>query len=151
MPKHFLIIEARFYPDISDELLKGAAQELERRGATCEKIDVPGVLEIPTALAMTVQAQEQGRKPRYDGYVLLGCVIRGETSHYDIVANESARAVLRLATERALAIGNGILTVENGAQARARAGVAEKNKGAAAAAAAFEMAVLRERLGLAHG
>lgn len=149
MLKHFLIIEARFYPDISDELLKGATQELERRGATFERVGVPGVLEIPTALAMMVEAQ--GTKTRFDGYVLLGCVIRGETSHYDIVANESARAILRFATERALAIGNGILTCENGAQAWARARVAEKDKGGGAAAAAFEMAALREQLGLRHG
>jgi 6,7-dimethyl-8-ribityllumazine synthase len=88
---------------------------------------------------------------RFDGYVLLGCVIRGETTHYDIVANESARAIMDLATERGLALGNGILTVNNGAQAWARAKVSEKNKGAGAAAAAFDMAVLREQLGLAHG
>jgi 6,7-dimethyl-8-ribityllumazine synthase len=143
MPRHFLIIEARFYPDIADELLRGAAAELEKRGATHERISVPGVLEIPSALAMMLKS---GVK-RYDGYVLLGCVIRGETSHYDIVANESARQLMRLATDHALALGNGILTVENGAQAWARAHVNEKNKGAAAAAAAFEMAVLKEKLG----
>jgi len=148
MKRHFLIIDARFYTDLADELVKGAAAELETRGATYERISVPGVLEIPAALAM-VLAAENG--PSFAGYVLLGCVIRGETTHYEIVANESARAIMNLATERGLAVGNGILTVNTGAQAWARAKVAEKNKGAGAAAAAFEMAALRERLGLAHG
>jgi 6,7-dimethyl-8-ribityllumazine synthase len=149
MPKHFLIIEARFYPDISDELVKGATAELQKRGATFERRAVPGVLEIPTALAMAVKAD--ARPHRYDGYVLLGCVIRGETSHYDIVANESARAIVAFAVANTLAIGNGILTVENGAQAWARARVSDKNKGAAAAAAAFAMAALRDELGLSDG
>ena len=149
MPRHFLIIEARFYPDISDELAKGATAELDRRGATYERIAVPGVLEIPAALRMALEAQKNGR--RYDGYVLLGCVIRGETTHFEIVAKESARAVMELATGNALALGNGILTVENGAQAWARARVGERNKGAGAAGAAFEMAALRESFGLSHG
>jgi 6,7-dimethyl-8-ribityllumazine synthase len=145
MPRHFLIIDARFYTDLADELVKGAAAELEKRGATWERVSVPGVLEIPSALAMALAT-----KKRFDGYVLLGCVIRGETTHYDIVANESARAIVTIAAERALAVGNGILTVENGAQAWARARVSEKNKGAGAAAAAYEMAALREQFGLAH-
>jgi 6,7-dimethyl-8-ribityllumazine synthase len=149
MPKHFLIIEARFYPDIADELLKGATAELEKRGATFESISVPGVLEIPAALAMATDAPESRR--RFDGYVLLGCVIRGETTHYDIVANESARAIMDLTTELALAVGNGIQTVESVEQAWARARVTEKNKGAAAAMAAFEMALLAEKLGLSDG
>jgi 6,7-dimethyl-8-ribityllumazine synthase len=149
MRNHFLIIEARFYPDIADELASGAVAELERRGGSFERLAVPGVLEIPAALSMVAQAQAGER--RFDGYVLLGCVIRGETTHYDIVANESARAIMDLAVQRALAVGNGILTVNNGAQAWARARVSEKNKGAAAAAAAFEMAGLRDRMGLADG
>ena len=147
MTKTFLIIEARFYEDLADELVAGATAELDRRGVSFERMAVPGVLEIPAALAM-VEASESGR--RYVGYVLLGCVIRGETSHYDIVAVESARAVMDYAVRQHLAVGNGILTVENGDQAWARARVAEKNKGAAAAAAACEMAAHRERLGLAH-
>ena len=92
MPRHFLIIDARFYADLADELVKGATAELERRGATFERISVPGVLEIPAALAMALKARCEER--RFDGYVLLGCVIRGETTHYDIVANESARAIM---------------------------------------------------------
>jgi 6,7-dimethyl-8-ribityllumazine synthase len=149
MPNHFLIIEARFYPDLADELLKGATAELEKRGATFERVSVPGVLEIPAALSMALDSEEHGR--RFDGYVLLGCVIRGETSHYDIVAKESARAIMDLAAQEGIAVGNGILTVENGGQAWARARVSEKNKGAGAAAAAFEMAGLRRQFGLARG
>ena len=148
MKPHFLIIDARFYTDLADELVKGATAELEKRGATFERISVPGVLEVPAALAMALAAESA---PSFAGYVLLGCVIRGETTHYDIVANESARAIMSLVTERGLAVGNGILTVNTGAQAWARAKVGEKNKGAGAAAAAFDMAALRERLGLAHG
>jgi 6,7-dimethyl-8-ribityllumazine synthase len=149
MRRHFLIIEARFYPDLADDLVKGATAELEGRGATFERISVPGVLEIPAALSMVLKAQ--GNEYRFDGYVLLGCVIRGETTHYDIVAFESARAIMSMVAERALAVGNGILTVESRAQARVRAKPSKKNKGGAAAAAAFEMAALRERLGLSHG
>jgi 6,7-dimethyl-8-ribityllumazine synthase len=149
MPRHFLIIDARFYPDLADELVKGATAELVRRGGTWERISVPGVLEIPSALAMALKREDKQR--RFDAYVLLGCVIRGETTHYDIVANESARAIATLAADRALAVGNGILTVENGAQAWARARVGEKDKGGGAAAAADEMAALRERLELSDG
>ena len=149
MPRHFLIIDARFYPDIADELVKGATTELDRRGGTWERVSVPGVLEIPSALAMALKREEKQR--RFDAYVLLGCVIRGETTHYDIVANESARAIVTLAAEQAIAVGNGILTVENGAQAWARARVGEKDKGGGAAAVADEMAALRERLGLVDG
>jgi 6,7-dimethyl-8-ribityllumazine synthase len=127
---------------------KGATAELERRGATYERISVPGVLEIPSALAMVLKSKGAAR---FHGFVLLGCVIRGETTHYDIVANESAHAVIALAAKHGLAVGNGILTVENGAQAWARARVSEKNKGAGAAAAAHEMAALAERLGLQNG
>jgi 6,7-dimethyl-8-ribityllumazine synthase len=149
MAQHFLIIEARFYPDLADELVKGAVAELERRGATHERVSVPGVLEIPTALSMALKAGKPARK--FDGYVLLGCVIRGETTHYDIVASESARQIMQIAAAHALALGNGILTVENGAQAWARARVGEKNKGGAAAAAACEMANLAARFGLYDG
>ena len=149
MPRHFLIIDARFYPDLADELVKGATAELDRRGGTWERVSVPGVLEIPSALAMALKREEKQR--RFDGYVLLGCVIRGETTHYDIVANESARAIVAMAVGRALAVGNGILTVENGAQAWARARVGEKDKGGGAAAAADEMAALREWFGVVDG
>jgi 6,7-dimethyl-8-ribityllumazine synthase len=142
---HFLIIDARFYPELADELVKGASAELERLGATFERMSVPGVLEVPALLSMVIEAD---KGDDFDGFVLLGCVIRGETSHYDIVANESARALMDMTVDLGLALGNGILTVENGEQAWARARVTEKNKGGAAASAAWQMAALRRQLGL---
>jgi 6,7-dimethyl-8-ribityllumazine synthase len=145
---HVLIIEARFYDDLADELAAGATAALERAGATYERIAVPGALEIPAALAMALDAMEAGLK-HYDGFVALGCVIRGETTHYDIVAGQSARALMDLAVSESLAVGNGILTVENDEQAYARARVAEMNKGGAAAEAALRMIAIRQHLGVA--
>ncbi|MBS8258975.1 6,7-dimethyl-8-ribityllumazine synthase [Roseibium polysiphoniae] len=142
-----LIIEARFYDDLADALAEGAIHAIEAAGGTYERIAVPGVLEIPAALSMVMTAMENEGE-LYDGFVLLGAVIRGETSHYDIVANESARVIMDLMVDADLAIGNGILTVENDAQAWARAKVSEKNKGGAAAEAALAMIALRERLGV---
>ncbi|WP_249689447.1 6,7-dimethyl-8-ribityllumazine synthase [Stappia sp. WLB 29] len=142
-----LIIDARFYDDIADALVAGAMDVLEGQGADVTRVSVPGVLEIPAALAMALAAMEAGTAD-YDGFVLLGCVIRGETSHYDIVANESARAVMELTIDAALPLGNGILTVENGEQAWARADPAKKNKGAAAAQAALDMIAVRDRFGI---
>lgn len=144
---HLLVIDARFYEDISDELFLGARLALEKAGATFDRVSVPGVLEIPAAMSMALAAMEDGEAD-YDGFVVLGCVIRGETTHYDIVANESARAIMDMAVIESLAVGNGILTVENDAQAYARARVAEKNKGGAAAEAALAMVELRKKLGL---
>jgi 6,7-dimethyl-8-ribityllumazine synthase len=141
---HLLIIEARFYDDLADELLSGAVQALERAGASFERVTVPGALEIPAALAMALRAIEKGAA-RYDAFVVLGCVIRGETYHFDIVAGESARAIMNLAVTHRLAIGNGILTVENDDQAWARARVSDQNKGGAAAAAALAMLALRQK------
>lgn len=142
-----LIIEARFYGDIADALVEGAIQAIEAAGGRYERISVPGVLEIPAALSMVMSAMEN-EGVLYDGFVLLGCVIRGETSHYDIVANESARVIMDLMVDADLAIGNGILTVENSDQAWARAKVDDKNKGGSAAEAALAMIRLRERLGV---
>jgi 6,7-dimethyl-8-ribityllumazine synthase len=141
---HILIVEARYYPDISDELLSGATAALSAAGASFDRIEVPGVFEIPAAIRMAVAAADL--VPQYDGYLVLGCVIRGETTHYDIVANESARALQILACEFALALGFGVLTVENEAQAWARARVAEMNKGAEAARACLAMIAVRRRL-----
>jgi 6,7-dimethyl-8-ribityllumazine synthase len=141
---HILIVEARYYPDISDELLSGATAALNAAGASFDRVEVPGVFEIPAAIRMAVAATDSA--PKYDGYLVLGCVIRGETTHYDIVANESARALQILVCEFALALGFGVLTVENEAQAWARAGVAEMNKGAEAARACLAMIDLRRRL-----
>lgn len=148
MAPHFLIIDARFYPEIADELVKGATAELDTRGASWDRISVPGVLEIAPALSMVLLSNGEEDEQPYAGYILLGCVIRGETSHYDIVANESARAIMALAVDDGLALGNGILTVESSEQAWLRARVSERNKGGAAATVAFEMAELRRRLGV---
>lgn len=139
---HLLIIDARFYEAIADELYAGATAALEAAGATHDRASVPGVLEIPAALAMVLKL----RPADYDGYVLLGCVIRGETSHYDIVAEQSTRTIADLATANTLAVGNGILTVENQEQAMARARLSEKDKGGGAAKAALAMIELRGKL-----
>ena len=136
-----LIVEARFYDDLSDALLDGAKAALDAAGARYEVVTVPGALEIPAAISFAVDGAA------YDGFVALGCVIRGETYHFDIVANESCRALMDLAVEEALAIGNGILTVENDAQAWARARREEGDKGGFAARAALTMIDLRSRLG----
>ncbi len=129
---HILILEARFYGDICDELCRGVIARIEKAGATWERMAVPGALEIPGAIAV---AHETGL---YHGYVALGCVLRGETTHYDIVANESSRGIMDLTLE-GLCIGNGILTCENDDQAWARARVDEMDKGGGAAEAALTM------------
>lgn len=144
---HLLIIDARFYDDLADELVKGAVAALERAGATYDRVSVPGAFEVPAAVSMALEAADNGGTA-YHGYVLLGCVIRGETSHYDIVAGESGRAIMDLAVAEGIAIGYGILTVENDEQAWVRARVGEGNKGGAAAEAALAMIALRARLGL---
>lgn len=144
---HLLIIDARFYEDLADELVKGAVATLEREGATYDRVSVPGAFELPAALSMALLAAENGGTA-YHGYVLLGCVIRGETSHYDIVAGESGRAIMDIAVAEGLAVGYGILTVENDEQAWVRARVDEGNKGGAAAEAALRMIALRARFGL---
>lgn len=141
-----LIIEARFYDGLADALAEGAIKEIEAAGASYDRIAVPGVLEIPAALSMSMTAMESDGV-LYDGFVLLGVVIRGETTHYDIVANESNRVIMDLIVDADLAVGNAILTVENDEQAWARAKAGEKNKGGAAARAALDMIALRERLG----
>jgi 6,7-dimethyl-8-ribityllumazine synthase len=144
---HLLVIDARFYEDLADELVKGAVAALERAGATHDRVSVPGCFELPAAVSMALEGAEIGGTA-YDGYVILGCVIRGETTHYDIVANESARAIMDLSVAEGLAMGNGILTVENDEQAWVRAKVGEGNKGGGAAEAALAMIALRARFGL---
>lgn len=145
-PLHLLVIESRYYEDISDELLRGALAAIERAGATHDRVSVPGALEIPAALALAVDAIGRG-EVHFDGFVCLGCVIRGETKHFDLVAEQSARALMDLAVDEGLALGNGILTVENREQAWARAGVDALNKGGGAADAALAMIALRTRFG----
>lgn len=136
----FLIVEARFYAHLNDLLLQGTRAALEEAGHGHETITVPGALEIPAAVAL---AAETGR---YDGYVALGVVIRGETYHFEVVSNESARGLMALTLD-GLPIGNGILTVENEAQALTRARPDEKNKGGEAAKAAIAMLELKSRFG----
>ena len=136
-PFHILIVEARFYDDIADELVQGAQAALNAASATFETVAVPGAYELPAAVRM---AMESGR---FDGYIALGCVIRGETSHYDYVCGESARGLMALCTEHGIALGYGILTTENRDQAWVRASRADKDKGAVAARACLQMIALR--------
>lgn len=138
-----LVIEARFYEDLADMLYEGAEAMLTAFDAEIERVQVPGVLEIPAALACAIEGGRTDLDRAYDAYVLLGCVIRGETSHYDIVAGESARAVMDLSVQHCLALGNGILTVEDAEQARVRAEPKGKDKGGAAARAALDMMGVR--------
>jgi len=137
---HIMIVEARFYEDISDELVRGAIAVLEGAGATYERVSVPGAFEIPAAISMALRSHEfySGEK-RFDGYIALGCVIRGETSHYKYICQESAHALQVLAREYSLALGYGVLTVENSDQAWERASTNKKNKGADAARACLRM------------
>lgn len=141
-----LIVEARFYSDLADELLRGATDALSALGADYDVVTVPGALEIPAIVAL---AEEGGHRPagvRYDGYVALGTVIRGETYHFEIVANESARGLTDLAISKKIAIGNGILTVEEEDQAWARARVSEGDKGGFAARACLDVVTLKRQL-----
>jgi len=144
-----MIVIARFYEDLADELVRGAVQELEKAGATWEVFNVPGALEIPAAIRIAVRAMDFPTiRPRFDGYVALGCVIRGETTHYDLVATESGRGLTELALRFTLAIGNGILTVENDEQAWARAKVDRLNKGGGAARACLDIIEVKRQFGL---
>lgn len=142
---HLLIVEARFYDDMADALLDGAKAALEEAGATYDLITVPGALEIPAAISMALDGADNGGM-EYDGFVALGMVIRGETYHFEIVSNESSRALMDLAVSESLAIGNGILTVENDEQAWARARRSDKDKGGFAARAALTMIGLKKKL-----
>ncbi len=142
-----LVVEARFYEDISDHLLAGCMARLQQAGVGIEHISVPGSLEIPIAAAIELDIAGRAGIP-FDGMVALGCVIRGETAHFDIVAHESARALIDLAVARKLPLGNGILTVENRKQALDRARPDRENKGGAAALAALALVrIARARAG----
>lgn len=140
-----LIVEARYYDDIGDALLEGAIAALDAAGVTHARINVPGALEIPGAIALALNAAETGGAA-VDGAVALGCVIRGETYHFEIVAGESSRGLMDLTIQRGLPIGNGILTVENEAQAFARARKSEGDKGGDAARAALSLLRLKRML-----
>ena len=142
MKKKVLIVDANFYEDLASELVRGAVAELEQMGISYERLSVPGALEIPSAISLVSQGNEA---KLFAGYIALGCVIRGETSHYDIVCGESARGLSKLALDKNLAIGNGILTVDNWEQAWARASVLKKNKGRDAAIACLSLFEIKQR------
>jgi 6,7-dimethyl-8-ribityllumazine synthase len=140
-----LLVEARYYDEIADLLLAGAMKELRGAGAAVEQISVPGSLEIPIAIALALEAAAKTRRP-YDGVVALGCVIRGDTLHFEIVSNESAHGLMELAITRNVPIGNGIITVDTEAQAFARARVEQQDKGGDAARATLALMRLKRRL-----
>jgi 6,7-dimethyl-8-ribityllumazine synthase len=148
-PIHIMIVEARFYEHISDELLRGVVTELERQGVTYDRYEVSGAFEIPGAIRMAIEARRLEKDvPFYDGYIALGCVIRGETTHYETICAESARGLMDIALEHGVALANGILTVENEAQAVARASMYDKNKGGEFAQACLTMVQLRRDFGI---
>ncbi len=142
---HVLIVEARFYDGFADALLDGAKAVLDNASVTYDVITVPGALEIPAVIAIALAGKAERA---YDGYVALGTVIRGATTHYEIVSNESARELMQLSTRHAIALGNGILTCENEDQAWERARKSDLDKGGGAAAAALTMIGIRRRFGL---
>jgi 6,7-dimethyl-8-ribityllumazine synthase len=137
---HILILEARYYKEISDKLAEGAIAEIERWGATWERVEVAGAFELPGGLRMAIATG------KYDGYLLLGCVIRGETSHYDHICNEVARGINELAMRHMAPVGFGVLTCENWDQAMVRADPGQKNKGREAAVACIKMVELAQTL-----
>lgn len=140
-----LIVEARFYDDIADALLAGATKALKEAGAAFDCLSVPGCLEIPTTLAIALDAAP--RRRAYDGAVALGCVIRGDTIHFEIVSHQSARGLMELSVARKIPIGNGIITVDSEAQAWARARAEEQDKGGDAVRAALALITIKRRLG----
>jgi 6,7-dimethyl-8-ribityllumazine synthase len=141
-----LVVEARFYEDIADALLAGATRALEAAGTAFDRVSVPGALEVPSAIAIALEAAARTGKP-YDGVVALGCVIRGDTIHFEIVSTESARALMDLSVARRVPIGNGILTVDTDEQAWLRARAEKADKGGDAARAALALVRLKRRLG----
>lgn len=143
---HLLIIEARFHDDLADALLEGATSALDEAGATYDVVTVPGSLEIPAVITFALDGAAEGGIT-YDGFVALGTIVRGDTYHFDIVANESSRALMDLSVQEAICIGNGILTTENDAQAWTRARRSEGDKGGFAARAALTMIALKQKLG----
>ncbi|HEU4804348.1 MAG TPA: 6,7-dimethyl-8-ribityllumazine synthase [Nitrobacter sp.] len=140
-----LIVEARFYDDIQDALLEGAVAELRAAGVSYDVVTVPGALEIPAAIVIALDAAEGNGEP-YDAVVALGCVVRGDTIHFEIVSMESSRALMDLSVLRRMPLGNGIITVNTDAQAWARARASELNKGGDAARAALAMLRIKRRL-----
>lgn len=146
---HVLIVRSPYYEKIAEEQMAGASKVITDLGCTFDVQNVPGALEIPAAIQFAEEAAEEGtlKKP-YDAYVALGCIIRGETYHFEIVANESARGIMDLSIQLGLCVGNGILTVENRAQAMERAMVDKRDKGGETARVALEMLALKREFGL---
>ena len=146
---HIMIVESRYYEEVAEELITSVLSELEEFGASYERFEVPGAFEIPTAIKFAIESAELGSiKMGYDGFIALGCVIRGQTSHYDYVCGESARGLQNLALKYSLALGYGILTVENQEQALARARRAEQDRGGHAARACLRMLELKRHFHL---
>lgn len=145
-----LIVEARFYEALADALLQGAREALEAEGLRIDVVSVPGALEIPPAIAMAEEASRLPTAPRYDGYVALGAVIRGETYHFEVVSDQSAAGIMALGL-KGVAVGNGVLTVETEKQAWARARVDDKDKGGAAARACLALIEIKRRLRMGLG
>ncbi|TIT22332.1 MAG: 6,7-dimethyl-8-ribityllumazine synthase [Mesorhizobium sp.] len=143
---HLLVIEARFHDDLADALLEGATSALDEAGATYDVVTVPGSLEIPAVISFALDGASEGGT-NYDGFVALGTVIRGDTYHFEIVANESSRALMDLSVQDSVCIGNGVLTTENDEQAWTRARRSEGDKGGFAARAALTMIALKQQLG----
>lgn len=146
---HIMIVEAPFYKGISEELMKGALIVLNAKGASFERFEVPGALEIPTAISYGLKMKQYApARRRFDGFIALGCVIKGDTYHFEVVANESSRALADLSSQYALALGNGILTTYTEDQAWHRASITGENKGGAAAQTCLDMIALKGKLGL---
>lgn len=143
-----LIIEARFYDHINDGLLAGANRAFEAAGITCDRVTVPGIYEIPAAMAMVLEAQKRGTGPAYDGFLTLGCAIRGESDHYHYICGETMRGLNDLAVRHTVALGNGVLTVHNEAQALHRCDPERKDFGGQAARACLRMMELRREMKL---
>lgn len=140
--KKVLIVQAKFYEEIADQMTKAAIEKVMDAGLECEVIDVPGVFELPAAISMAIASEQ------FDAYIALGCVIRGETTHYDYVCNESARGLNDLALKHNVAIGYGVITAENRQQANVRADKNQKNVAGKAANAAIVMLQLKENMGV---
>ena len=149
-PPRVLIVEARFYDELADALLEGAKDALRAQGFEFDVVTVPGALEIPPTIALAEEAGKFPTAPRYDGYVALGCVIRGETYHFEIVSDQSAAGIMALGV-RGVIIGNGVLTVEDEDQAWARARLSEGDKGGGAAKACMDLIALKKRLRVGLG
>jgi len=146
---HILIVEGRFYEDIADALYEGAAQVLDKAGVQYERLSVPGAFEVPQAIRFAIRSMEIGSAmSRYAGFIALGCVIRGETTHYDYVCEETTRALMDIPMKYSVALGYGIITCENSEQAWDRADVTKKNKGATAAEACLRMMEIKKQLRL---